>query len=110
MNVRSVHDFLPKPEVKKELKDETNVGNGTDTPLGSAGENLLEQSGGGDTGGSNEGIGTGIGTEREQTHTNNDVGGLGDAEAAAAPQNPALGVGSATGKPSAQKSAKPKDK
>lgn len=107
---RSVHDFLPTPEVKKELKDETNVGNGTDTSLRGAGENLSEQSGGSDTGGSEQSSGAGAGADGEQTDTNNNVGGLGDAEANASAQNPTDGAGSTVGKPSTKKGTKPTGK
>ena len=107
---RSVHDFLPMPEVKKELKDETNVGNGTDTSLGGTGENLPQQSGGSNTGGSQESIGTGTGADGKQTDTNNDVGGLGNAKADAPAQNPADGAGSNSSKPSNKKGTKPTGK
>lgn len=107
---RSVHDFLPAPEVKKELKDEINVGNGTDTSIGGAGENLPEQSGGSDAGGSQESIGTGAGADGKQTDTNNDVGGLGDATSNAPAQNPADGAGSNSSKPSNKKGTKPTGK
>lgn len=107
---RSVHDFLPTPEVKKELKDETNVGNGTDTSIGGAGENLPEQSGGSDTGGSNEGDGAGAGADGKQTDTSNDAGGLGDATPNAPAQNPADGTGSKPSKPSDKKGTKPTGK
>jgi len=107
---RSVHDFLSVPEVKKELKDETNASSAANTSIGGAGENLSQQSGGSDTGGFNEGIGTGVRADGEQTNTNNNVGGLGDAKADASPQNPTDGAGDKSSKPSDKKGTKPTGK
>lgn len=107
---RSVNDFLPKPEVKKELKDETNASSGTNTSLGSTGEDLSQQSGGSNTGGSNESIGAGTGVGGEQTNTNNDASGLGDVKIDVAPQNPAVGARGKSGNSSDKKGSKPTSK
>ncbi len=108
---RSVNDFLPKAEAKEtELKEETNASGGTDNPLGNTSKNLPPESGGGNTGGAGEGESASTGIGGEQTNTNNDVGGLGDAQANAAPKDAANGAGSTTGKSSTQKGTKPASK
>lgn len=107
---RSVSDFLPTPEVKKELKDETNASSAANTSIGEAGENLSQQSGGSDTGDSNKSDGASAGADGKQTDTNNDVGGLGDVKVDVAPQNPAVGAGGKSGKPSDKKGTKPTSK
>lgn len=108
---RSVNDFLPKAEAKKtEIKEETNASGGTDNPLGNTGENLPPESGGGNTGGAGEGEPASAGVGGEQTNTNNNVGGLGDAQVNAASQSATNGAGGATSKPSTKKGAKPASK
>jgi len=108
---RSVNDFLPKAEAKEtEIKEETNASGGTDNPLGNTSENLPPESGGGNTGGAGEGKPASTGAGGEQTNTNNNVGGLGDAQVNAASQSTTNGAGSATSKPSTKKGAKPTSK